>query len=142
MRKALSVSAITILGTIFYCILAESFLYWNVLAGLIVSLLGAMVFGHTFTLKLTKKSFVSNAKFFVLLIFNIYKSAIIVIRGMLKQRDALISTEECSGEISCVIEANSISLTPGTVVLEQRGNELTVLSFDKARTRQGELTDD
>lgn len=129
MKKAATLLIISILGAVFYCFLMESFFYINIILGFAVSFLGAILLHRKTNIRFLPKVIWEYIVFAVLLLLNIFKSAYIVIIGMFRERNAEIITKKCEGDISCVVYANGITLTPGSVTLEQEDNTLTVLKF-------------
>lgn len=72
--------------------------------------------------------------YFIQLIFNIYISAFHIIKSILfesKSNIAIVSTKtDVKNEMYQTAIANSITLTPGTITLDKKGNTLTVLCFN------------
>jgi len=126
---------IMIVSTVFWCILNESFKPLTILIGIIISLIAvilvALLFtdeaGYTGTYRL---SFLSLLKYIWVLFVYILKSAIDVINIILfKKDDPMIVTLKTDIHRLwpiCLI-ANGITLTPGTVTIDIKDNELTVL---------------
>jgi len=119
-----------IMFTLIWLILSGNFSIANIIAGIVVSI--ASLYSAHRLLFLPKISKVSFTKFIVYpfyLIGQIYISSISVIKVIIKGGRAEIvkvNTDINTGFLLTIL-CNSITLTPGTIVLDQRNDELTIL---------------
>jgi multicomponent Na+:H+ antiporter subunit E len=126
---------IMIVSVFFWCILNENFSLVTILIGIAVSLVANIVVALLFTDEEGftgpyRLSFISLLRYIWVLFANIIKSAIAVIHIILFKDDTpmiiTIKTDIHRIWPVCLI-ANGITLTPGTVTIDIKDNEITVL---------------
>lgn len=80
---------------------------------------------------------------FLKLIFDIYISAFYMIKRILFERKSNVELTsikvKSTNEFYLTAIANSITLTPGTITIEKKGSDLTVLCFKEQPTRKKQL---
>ena len=137
MKKLLYYVEFGILGMIVWCILYEGISLAIAGVGLFLGILAA-VFANSFLVTHQLRSaYRINlpvlAAYFFILIFRIFKAGIaaipIIITGKAHTGVIDIETEVPDGLASTAL-ANSITLTPGTVTVEKKGQKLKVLWLD------------
>ena len=119
-----------ILFTFIWIILSESISLWPAAAGLVVSIVCVYFSG-----KLLAVEKISNVSFWRLFIYIFYLAGqiylagfaaiILIIKGA--RSDIVKVDTKLESDFLKVILANSITLTPGTLVLELKGDIITVL---------------
>ena len=138
MKKLLYYIEFGILGMIIWCILYEDISLLIACTGLILGVLAA-VFANSFLVshQLTRAYRINIpmlALFFFVLIYRIFKAGITaiptIITGEANPGFIDIKTEVPEGLASTAL-ANSITLTPGTVTVEKKGQNLKVLWLNK-----------
>jgi len=138
MKKLLYYIEFGILGMIVWCILYENLTWTIVVIGLVLGIVAA-VFANSFLVThQLKEAYRLNlpvlfVTFFVL-IFRIFKAGIFVIPSIITGRAKPgiidIKTEVPEGLASTAL-ANSITLTPGTVTIDKKGQDIKVLWIHK-----------
>ncbi len=138
MKKLLYYIEFGILGMVVWCILYEEISLTIALTGLVLGVL-ATVFANSFLVshQLTRAYRFNLPRlfiFFFVLIYRIYKAGLSVIPAIITGKTKIgiidIKTEVPEGLASTVL-ANSITLTPGTVTIEKKGQNLKVLWLNK-----------
>lgn len=119
----------SLLGIIFYCILMESFNLLNIIIGLLIAIIGNMVLNRDIIINFTIKKIFKHVYHIVRTILSIFTSSIRVIGGLFKKKDYKISKIDSLKDINTVVDANSITLTPGTVVVDRDDESLYILEF-------------
>lgn len=122
-----------------WCVLYEGVSWTIIISGFFLGALSA-VFANVFlsTNQLTsayRLNLPMILVFVVVLIFRIYKSGISVIPFILKgkSRTGIIDIETTVPEgLASTTLANAITLTPGTVTIEKKGQRIKVLWLDKS----------
>lgn len=139
MKKLLYYIEFGILGMIVWCILYEG-ISWTIMgSGLLLGILAA-VFANSFlvTHQLTQ-AYRFNIPMFLIflcvLVFRIFRAGLqvipTIITGKTKTGIINIKTEVPEGLASTTL-ANSITLTPGTVTIDKRGQDIKVLWLHKS----------
>lgn len=123
--------------TIVYAALTERFSFTNLATGACVSAV-ALILTRFFFLKDSKPPLIYSVYYFVFIFYIIYlilKSAAVSVLYILgKSTDIVIvryETTLCSDSLKCLL-ANAVTLTPGTVTADIKGNKLEVLMLCKA----------
>lgn len=122
--------------TIIWCILNESWAWPSLLVGALVSLL-TIVLVHRFFVEKTYNliqhtNVLQIIQYFIQLILQVYKSGFSSITKVFHGEDNTqinIIHTQLTDEVKIGFLANAITSTPGTVTLEQQGQDLTVLSL-------------
>ncbi|MPW25746.1 hypothetical protein GC105_08080 [Alkalibaculum sp. M08DMB] len=137
MKKVINYTTMIVIFTILWVILNESATLFQILIGIIVSII-AIYFTNSYLLLddyiayYYVKTFVL-IKYLIYLIFQIYKSGISSIGQIIRgdSKVIIIEYESClNDELSICLLANAITLTPGTVTIDKKGNALKILCFE------------
>ncbi len=149
MRKLLFNTEIIILSILIWIILNESLsistLFFGAVAGILSILVAKNIIMMDDYADIYKLKPLKMIKFFIYLIIQIYSSGISTIGKIISGRinpDIVEISTELSNDIEICILANSITLTPGTVTIDKKGNRLKVLWLDcvtKDSENAGEL---
>lgn len=118
----------------FWCVLNESFNYLTLVLSIPVSIftivLIHLLFSGNYYTKIYRFPILSFIKYFIILLFNIYKSAFETVYYIFtdKINPTFINIHtDIKNEWYRSLIANSITLTPGTVSVAMDNDELTVL---------------
>lgn len=138
MKKLLYYIEFGILGMIVWCILYESFTWQIVVIGLILGVLAAFFANSFLVAHQPTRAYRLNIPmlliFLIVLLYRIFKSGLSVIPSIITGNNKTgivdIKTNVPEGLPSTAL-ANSITLTPGTVTIEKKGQNLKVLWLNK-----------
>ncbi len=133
-----------LISTGFWCILNESFSLSRVIEGLVIAILCVVMIANIFIDD--KDPFYHHTisgvillKYICLLFFNIYKNAFILIAMILFGRPSptlqKFRTQVKNQWGRCLL-GNAITLTPGTVTLNLKRDELNVLCISTVTAKQ------
>lgn len=129
MKRLYYLLIFSFIGTLFFCVLTEKFYIVNCIIGFFAGGAGAFIFNRNVTLKLCIKKPFFYFKKIAILVFDIFKSSIIIIKNSFKKHTCNFSEVIADKNISTVITANCITLTPGTVAIEKDKDVIKVLNL-------------
>lgn len=116
--------------TVIWLILSDNFTIVNIIAGVAVSWL-ALHFARKLLLlpKLPNINYGKFALYPFYLLFQVYNSSLLVMKIIFKggRTDIVEVDTLIDNEFLITILGNSITLTPGTILLDQKDSKLTIL---------------
>lgn len=117
-------------GSAFFSILSGNINIYNIIIGFFAASLATLVINKGIPIHNNSYKAKAKIKHYSKLLVDIFVSSY---RAISKSgNNSCVKTHKSSGNISSVTEANSITLTPGTVTLDMHDNYLTVLQFDNS----------
>lgn len=133
MTKTLYILLLSFIGAMFYCVLLESFMYLDILTGLLIGFMGSLMFFRYSKINAGFATILSYIVFVLKVIAEIYRSAFFVIINLFKDDDTKVEKIKLKQNISYITIANGYTLTPGSVALGQEDDHLLVLMFDRKK---------
>ncbi|WP_197659575.1 Na+/H+ antiporter subunit E [Mobilitalea sibirica] len=138
MKKMLKHIPLVIIFTVIWIILNEGYKTMQILTGIGVSII-TIIFTNRFLLlegykETYKVSPIVLIKYFFVLFVQIYKSGISSINKIIRGEGKVGISEHktvIDDELRICMLANAITSTPGTVTLDKKGQELTILSLGR-----------
>lgn len=119
-----------LLGALFLCVLVGRFNIQYFILGAIIAGAGAYIINKDMIIKPSGRKIALYIRHLICLIGDIFISAIVSISNLIKNNKTNIKLITVDDEISSVVIANIITLTPGTVTIDKWGNTLTVLELN------------
>ena len=137
MRKLWQYSQIILLLSILWMVLMETFDIKNALLGAVIGTTALIFTDNLLLMKSYQKSYNMNLstliRYIGFLIFQIYLSGLSSIRQIItgKTNVKIIDYKtSLNNELMICLLSNSITLTPGTVVIDKKGNVLKILCLN------------
>lgn len=129
MKKYYYIVVFASLSSIFFAILMQSFNLINIITGFIIGAVGSIIINKGMIISPSiKKTLVYMLHFFKLII-DILKSTLEVIPKAFLKSNVKKEIQPANEKISAVIQANSITLTPGTITIDKTDKYIYVLKL-------------
>lgn len=116
--------------TIAWCVLMEGFTWQNAAVGMLMSMVSLHFVGRFFHFKeISNVQFIKLAFFPFWLVGRVYVDALGVVKAVLGGSNWGIMHEKLTlkNELLRIILSDSITLTPGSVYIERRGEDISLL---------------
>ncbi|WP_035618723.1 Na+/H+ antiporter subunit E [Lacticigenium naphthae] len=131
---------------VIWIILFETTSWFMLLSGLTVAVLVVLMTDQFFSKEKYEKKYHLSVNFFLKyslrLFFEIFKSSIEVIPSIITGSadvQVISYSSDLTDEFLISVLANSITLTPGTVTIQKKGNHLKILTLNLPENHIGEV---
>ena len=138
MKKIYYIIIFASIGSLFFAILMQKFTLMNFLLGFFIGGIGSVIIINGMNISLTPKKQAAYLKFYLKLIASIYISTFKAIKLAWSKPNVKIESYELDNHLSPIVEANAITLTPGTITIEKNEDSLVVLHLKQ----KDEVVDD
>jgi multicomponent Na+:H+ antiporter subunit E len=134
MKKNIHLIGVIFGTTLFWVILNEKIEFLNIVLGIVISIVVLIITDRFILKKPFSETYRFNivflVKFYFYLIYKIFSSGFeilpIIIKG--NENNVIVDIKtELDNELYIVLLANAITLTPGTITVENKGQNLKVL---------------
>jgi len=149
LKRLLYSTGIVLLCVIVWIVLNESISFQDIILGGALGIISLYITHKYLHFDIYRSTyhirFCVLIKYFLLLVFQIYKSGFSTIKKIITGKinpDIVEIDTEIKNDLYICFLANSITLTPGTVTIEKNGRKLRVLWIDcktKDKKRAGEM---
>lgn len=141
MRKLLANTETILFFTFIWVILNEKADLSTCITGAALSLLAILFTNHYLLLDDYKRTYSIGLfqilRYFIFLLYQIYKSGIATIRTVFNKQPAAHIVEyesKLTNDLAICMLANAITLTPGTVTIDKAGSKLFILQFEQEKS--------